>query len=100
MNKLKQLYKTTLFNWNDNTLYKTSLTKNNTLFKYHVCIGIGLVESLALFCIGGELLEKLAVVVLMVAFNLTLITTQIYKGVADTVADTVAGNVEEQEENK
>lgn len=98
MNKLKQLYKTFLFKWNDNTLYKTSLTKNNTLFKYHVCIGVGLVESLALFCIGGELLEKLAVVVLMAAFNLTLITTSIYKGVADTVeVEVVDDNIKEED---
>jgi len=87
MNKLKQLYKAFLSKWNDGTLYKTSLTKKSTLFKYRVLLFAGTIGAFILLCLGGELPRSLSYLVIMLCFNLALIMTHIYKGVADNVLD-------------
>ena len=88
MNKLKQLYKTFLFKWNDKTLYKTSLTTKGALFKYNLLVSIGVIESITLLCVGEKLLDQLAILSLMMCLSFKSITSEIYKSVADRVKDT------------
>ena len=52
MNKLKQLYETFLSDWNDKSLYKTSLTENRRLFQYKVVGIIFIVTGVGSFLAG------------------------------------------------
>jgi len=86
MNKLKQLYKALLTRWNDNSFYKTSLTKNNTIFKTRLVMVL-----FSIIGVVGVLLQNWvgATLCYMVTSCAAALLSAMYKEVADDVGSIV-----------
>lgn len=83
MNKIIELFKKIKGKWADETLYKTSLTKNNTLFQLHtMAVGYWVFGFIAYY--GYDLL-KVSLVLLILGLFCELYTLPTYKNVADKV---------------